>query len=227
MTIVVDTQMTADRVMKQHPNLSNYQLGKIDRARHTTRCVCGDSKRATGDDAITHALGVEDILIQLGYGKDILTRIIGILHDVFEDCPQKERKRYRRDVRRSFGLRAYMIIEALTRKDGVDYPTQMREIIEKWWWLGLWRIIIGKLADGVFNLATITGFNNYTKEMRQYYKAWRIIREVAIPCRRFVPRRRLASFDEMVSKITTDLPRLRQDTIKRERESDLGYFPTT
>ena len=231
MSVIVNEHASARDLLLEHCNRrSIWSLGLLWRAVHTIEDVFKNQKRATNDPAVEHAYGTAITLADLGFGLDLIMIIAALLHDVFEDGDDP--KKLRRDVIVYFwfiGPIIYLIVEALTRKDDKDYYKQLLAFIRLLWWLGVWRAIFIKMSDVIYNHATIRGFNNYAREMRQHHKASRIVREVAIPARKYVPRKHHPKFDELFDKLTSDLPVHRQETIdrwrQRERERDLGYFP--
>ena len=215
--------------MEHCDKLSDRKLGMLTRARHLAEWIHRWAIRGTKDLYVSHCYGVEQILVILGFALDIVMRISALLHDTIEDCTAEERRALRRAILFRFGLIAYLIVEAVTRKEGKDYSKQILWYIRNFWWIGLWRAAFVKLADILFNLSTIEGFNNYRREMKQYGKAQHIIAETIIPARRFIPHRVIGKFDELLTSVTTLLPIKRQETIERRRDAqrlDESYFPS-
>jgi hypothetical protein len=65
--------------------------------------------------------------------------------------------------------------------------------------------------------------------MKQYSKAEHVLTESILPSRRYVPRRCLKRFDELLTSVNELLPVKRQETIERRRAIQLldeSYFPS-
>lgn len=226
MTIIAEPRRNArDEILEHCDRLSDRKLGKLHRARHLAEWTHRKHRRATGDLYVTHCYGTEQILVTLGFVLNSVMRISALLHDTLEDCGKEDCKRLRKAILWRFGLVVYLTVETLTRKPPKDYPSQLFRAIRYWWWIGLWIIAFIKLADLLFNLSTIEGFDDYLQEMRQYRKADEILRVAIAPSVRYIPPWHRRKYTELLSSVTTLLPAKRQATIARERERDLGYFP--
>lgn len=226
MTIIAEPRRDARDEMLEHcDRLSDKKLGKLHRARHLAEWTHRKHRRATGDLYVTHCYGTEQILVTLGFMLNTVMRIAALLHDTLEDCAKEDRRRLSKAIVRRFGLVVYLAVEALTRKPSKDYPAQLFGVIQHWWWIGLWIVVFVKLADILFNLSTIEGFDNYLQEMKQYSKADEILRVAITPSERYIPFWHHRKYDELLSNVTSLLLVKRQATIARERERDINYFP--
>ncbi len=222
MTIIAETHRDARADALEHFDFWNLkQAGKYSLARHLAERAHELQYRATGDLYVTHVYGVAKILVDAGLERDLITRVCALLHDTIEDCAPDDKPRLRRVIRGRIGLVPYMIVETLTKKDGIDYPTQMVISIRRYHQIGLWRVPLIKLADILFNLSTIEGFNDLTKELHQFDKARRILDEVIVPSRKYIPRVYLAAYDHLLQSVETLLELKRQESIDRNRLQEL------
>ena len=71
---------------------------------------------------IVHPIGVmESVLLE--YPGDIALAVVAVLHDVIEDTPTTFM-----DIEAEFGVRIAMAVNILSRKDGQDYDSYIREM---------------------------------------------------------------------------------------------------
>lgn len=70
-----------------------------------------------GDDLpyINHPIAVFGLLVRWGADED--TCIAGLLHDVLEDVPDKEKGKYRIEIEQKFGPKVLEIVEGVTEQD--------------------------------------------------------------------------------------------------------------
>ncbi|SDF10988.1 RelA/SpoT family protein [Sporolituus thermophilus] len=109
--------------------------------------------RVSGEEYITHPLGVAKILADLQI--DALTISAGLLHDVVEDTPVTLE-----EIEKQFGKEIAMLVDGVTKLSRMEYKSKEEEQLENYRKMFLAmakdiRVVLIKLADRLHNMRTL------------------------------------------------------------------------
>lgn len=226
MVVAPWTFSAMDLLLEDCEELTDAEVGILYRAAHLAYKWHLTQRRGTGEPFADHLHATEHILVTLGFKTYITIRIAAKLHDLIEDCDPEKRDMVRAIILKWFGQRVLDIVEALTKKEGVDYYQQLAEAVEA----GLWEVAFIKAADRLHNLTTINGFNNYGREMKYYRETLGPLLNFFIYARLDIPLDHLRQYEDLVLSVINLTFEMESGSRKREshrqRELDLALFPT-
>lgn len=109
--------------------------------------------RVSGEEYITHPLGVAKILADLQI--DALTISAGLLHDVVEDTPVTLE-----EIEKQFGKEIAMLVDGVTKLSRMEYKSKEEQQLESYRKMFLAmakdiRVVLIKLADRLHNMRTL------------------------------------------------------------------------
>ena len=148
------------RRLKSYYPEANFDL--LTRAFEFAKKAHEGQKRSSGEDYIIHPVNVAATLIKLR--MDIDSIIVGLLHDVVEDCnigPQ--------DIEENFGVDVRNLVVGLTKISKIKFKTKEEGQAENFRKMVIAmskdiRVIIVKLADRMHNMRTL----QYISTEKQY-----------------------------------------------------------
>ncbi|HEU0054630.1 MAG TPA: bifunctional (p)ppGpp synthetase/guanosine-3',5'-bis(diphosphate) 3'-pyrophosphohydrolase [Longimicrobium sp.] len=135
------------------PYMERLDVELITRAYEFSRVAHTGQKRRSGEDYITHAIEVAQILAELHL--DSVTVASGLIHDVVEDTSATLD-----DVRDAFGDEVATVVDGLTKIAKVQFRNSTEQQVENFRKLLLSmaqdaRVILVKLADRLHNMRTL------------------------------------------------------------------------
>jgi GTP diphosphokinase / guanosine-3',5'-bis(diphosphate) 3'-diphosphatase len=147
-------------VRVQHPKTDPKT---IVRAYLVAQAVHEGQKRKSGDDFITHPVGVARILAELG--MDETTVVAAFLHDTVEDTEVELVH-----LREAFGDEVAGIIDGLTKLDRIGFRTKEQEKADNLRKMIVamardLRVLIIKLADRLHNMRTLDALDDAKREL--------------------------------------------------------------
>ena len=135
------------------PAADRLDLDLIERAWQLSARAHRGQKRWSGEDAVSHGIGVARILVELQL--DSVSVACGLLHDVVEDTDVTIA-----DVEKEFGPEVATIVDGLTKISTLTFRSSAEEQVENYRKLMVSvakdaRVIIIKLADRLHNMRTL------------------------------------------------------------------------
>ncbi len=135
------------------PYAERLDLDLLERAYTFSASAHRGQKRWSGEDAVTHGIGVARILIEAHL--DSVSAACGLLHDVVEDTDVAVE-----DLEREFGKEIATIVDGLTKISTLTFRSTAEEQAENYRKLLLSvakdaRVVIVKLADRLHNMRTL------------------------------------------------------------------------
>src|SRR5687768_3937349 len=100
-------------------------LGMITRAYEFSRSAHSGQKRRSGEDFVTHAQEVAQILADLHL--DTVTLTCALIHDVVEDTAATLE-----DIRNAFGEEVARVVDGLTKIARVEFRTNTEQQVENY-----------------------------------------------------------------------------------------------
>lgn len=152
--VVKDTQITIEMLLEKLATyLSDEQLETVKRAYKMAKEAHKGQKRASGDEYITHPLGVSYILAELQLDVDSI--VAALLHDVVEDtdiCLDT--------ISNEFSPTIAMLVDGLTKLGRIEYLSKEEQQAENYRKMFLAmakdiRVVLVKLADRLHNMRTL------------------------------------------------------------------------
>ncbi|MGA2384072.1 MAG: bifunctional (p)ppGpp synthetase/guanosine-3',5'-bis(diphosphate) 3'-pyrophosphohydrolase [Gemmatimonadales bacterium] len=135
------------------PFAERLDLDLLERAYQFSAAAHRGQKRWSGEDAVSHGIGVARILIEAHL--DAVSAACGLLHDVVEDTDVTVE-----DLEREFGKEIAAIVDGLTKISTLNFRSTAEEQAENYRKLLLSvakdaRVVIVKLADRLHNMRTL------------------------------------------------------------------------
>ena len=135
------------------PYAERLDLDLLERAYQFSAAAHRGQKRWSGEDAVSHGIGVARILIEAHL--DAVSAAAGLLHDVVEDTEVTVE-----DLEREFGKEVAAIVDGLTKISTLSFRSTAEEQAENYRKLLLSvakdaRVVIVKLADRLHNMRTL------------------------------------------------------------------------
>ncbi len=135
------------------PYADKLDLDLLEKAYRFSTAAHRGQKRWSGEDAVTHGIGVARILIEAHL--DSTSAACGLLHDVVEDTEVGIE-----DLEREFGAEIATIVDGLTKISTLSFRSTAEEQAENYRKLLLSvakdaRVVIIKLADRLHNMRTL------------------------------------------------------------------------
>lgn len=148
------TNVTIDKLLqKLSIYLTEQQLDIVKNAYKMAALAHEGQKRASGEDYITHPLGVAYILAELQLDVDSI--VAAILHDVVEDTTITLE-----EIKEDFGSTIAMLVDGLTKLGRIEYLSKEEQQAENYRKMFLAmakdiRVVLVKLADRLHNMRTL------------------------------------------------------------------------
>ncbi|HVO36029.1 MAG TPA: bifunctional (p)ppGpp synthetase/guanosine-3',5'-bis(diphosphate) 3'-pyrophosphohydrolase [Gemmatimonadales bacterium] len=135
------------------PYADRLDLDLLERAYQFSAAAHRGQKRWSGEDAVSHGIGVARILVEAHL--DAVSAAAGLLHDVVEDTEVTVE-----DLEREFGKEVATIVDGLTKISTLSFRSTAEEQAENYRKLLLSvakdaRVVIVKLADRLHNMRTL------------------------------------------------------------------------
>jgi len=135
------------------PYAERLDLDLLARAYQFSASAHRGQKRWSGEDAVSHGIGVARILVEAHL--DAVSAAAGLLHDVVEDTDVTVE-----DLEREFGKEVAAIVDGLTKISTLSFRSTAEEQAENYRKLLLSvakdaRVVIVKLADRLHNMRTL------------------------------------------------------------------------
>ncbi len=135
------------------PYAERLDLDLLARAYQFSAAAHRGQKRWSGEDAVSHGIGVARILVEAHL--DAVSAAAGLLHDVVEDTEVTVE-----DLEREFGKEVATIVDGLTKISTLSFRSTAEEQAENYRKLLLSvakdaRVVIVKLADRLHNMRTL------------------------------------------------------------------------
>lgn len=155
-------------------------------------------ERRIGGRAVEHPMVVANLAKECGLG--IWAQAAGLLHDVLEDCEKWWQKVIATMLLLLQGPVVAFVVLALTNWYGQNHRRYFRQIIWASWLC--WLVIFLKLLDRLHNIVCPYG-GSIEKEKAKLRETLRPFQAACRICRRFIPKRILPKYNELLSEVIT------------------------
>lgn len=149
-----ETKSSIDSILEQ---LKTYQpdaaVAFVEKAYHFSEAAHQGQLRVSGEEYITHPLGVAKILTDLQL--DATTIAASLLHDVVEDTTVSAE-----NLEKKFGREVAMLVDGVTKLSRIEYKSKEEQQLENYRKMFLAmakdiRVVLIKLADRLHNMRTL------------------------------------------------------------------------